>query len=166
MKKLIKQNHCDKSNIVSTICAVRTGLPLRTHFTALIVMTIIAMLVADAAQAADRDPFLPYTWSAPTGGNETTPGGGKIPSTNPLIDKPISSYKVIGVVISPTDAMAVMKARDKHEYFAYIGDPIGSEGGIIETINTEGITIGVGGKIVPLKVSNRFENQDEKTEQK
>lgn len=124
---------------------------------------VVVMVGHGIAIAADRDPFLPYTWSAPAGtGNDT---GGKDKSgeaVNPLIDKPISSYTVIGVVISPTDALAVLKSRDKHEYFAYVGDPIGSEGGVMETINTEGITVNINGKIVPLKVSNRFEMQDEK----
>lgn len=118
-----------------------------------------------SAHGADRDPFLPYTWSAPTG---TDVGGAakQAASTNPLVDKPVSSYRVIGVVVSPTDALAVLKARDKQEYFAYIGDPVGSEGGILETINTDGITVDIGGKIMSLKVSNRFESQDEKSDEK
>ena len=123
---------------------------------------IIAVLstFAHVTQAEERDPFLPYTWSAPAA---TDANGDKDATTSsPLIDKPLSAYTVIGVVVSPTDALAVLKSRDKHEYFAYIGDPVGSEGGVVETINTEGITVDIGGKILPLKVSNRFEIQDEK----
>ncbi len=123
------------------------------------IFSIVTVVGYGVALAQDRDPFTPYTWTAPAStdsADKTTDGA------NPLIDKPLSSYTVIGVVVSPTDALAVLKSRDKHEYFAYIGDKVGSEGGTLETISTEGITVDMAGKVVPLKVSNRFENQDEK----
>lgn len=126
-----------------------------------IALLAVIALFSVTAIAADRDPFMPYTWSSPSGA-EGTKVAGNAPSANPLVDKPLSSYKVIGVVVSPSDALAVIKSRDRREYFAYIGDPVGMEGGVISAINIEGITIDMSGKVVPLKVSNRFENQDEK----
>ncbi len=133
----------------------------------LIKLIIIAVIAGyGTAIAQDRDPFLPYTWSSPNNADTGAGGTKSSDSANPLVDKPVSAYTVIGVVISPTDALAVLKSRDKREYFAYIGDAIGSEGGIIETINTDGITVNISGKIVPLKVSNRFEMQDEKQTEK
>jgi len=113
------------------------------------------------AFAQSRDPFTPYAVSPPVAasvGKAVDPAEGN----NPLTDKPITAYTVIGVAISPTDAMAVLKSRDKHEYFAYIGDEVGSEGGKIETISSEGITVNINGKIVNLKVSNRLEIKDDK----
>lgn len=127
-------------------------------------MLVSTSLVCSAAYAADRDPFLPYTWSAPAGSDATA--SKTTDSSNPLVDKPLASYKVIGVVVSPTDALAVVKSRDKQEFFAYIGDPIGSEGGVLDSINTDGITVDIAGKTTSLKVSNRFENQDEKPDEK
>lgn len=119
----------------------------------------VAVIALSSANAAERDPFLPYTWSGPAGKDAANSDTSK--DVNPLVRKSLSSYKVIGVVVSPNDALAVLKTRDRGEYFVYVGDPIGSEGGIIETINSEGITVDIGGKIVSLKVSNRFESQDD-----
>ncbi len=129
---------------------------------------LLALITASGiAVAADRDPFLPYTWSTPAATTDTNSANINTDSKiSPLIDKPLSAYTVIGVVVSPNDALAVLKSRDKREYFAYIGDPVGSEGGVLETINTEGISVDMGGKIVTLKVSNRFEMQDEKQDEK
>jgi len=127
----------------------------------IIKMTFIVTLIAfGVANATERDPFLPYTWSAPQG-KESANSIASGRHVNPLVRKPLTSYTVIGVVVSPNDALAVIKGRDRSEYFAYIGDPIGSEGGMIETINTDGITVDISGKIVPLKISNRFESQDD-----
>lgn len=125
------------------------------------ILVFITITVYGAAMADERDPFQPYTWSAPSAA-DTKEIDKESAYTNPLTNKPLSAYTVIGVAISPTDALAVLKSRDKHEYFAYVGDRIGSEGGILKVISTEGITIDIGGKIVPLKISNRFEAQDEK----
>ena len=119
----------------------------------------ITFLSYSVANAAERDPFLPYTWSAPTTTDMINKAEKK--NVNPLIAQPITSYTVIGVVVSPNDALAVLKSRDRTEYFAYIGDPVGSEGGMIETINSDGITVDISGKIIPLRVSNRFESQDD-----
>ncbi len=126
----------------------------------------IAICGIGLAKAEERDPFKPYTWSAPASVSDakTAVNDGEV--STPLIDKPLTAYTVIGVVISPTDALAVLKSRDKHEYFAYIGDQVGSEGGKLETINTDGVTVNISGKIIPLKVSNRFETQDEKPNEK
>jgi Tfp pilus assembly protein PilP len=124
------------------------------------IIFVSALCIYSLAYATDRDPFKPYMSTPPI--NASDGAAVARDAASPLAEKPLSSYAVVGVVVSPNDAMAVLKSRDKHEYFAYIGDPIGSEGGVLETINTEGITVNMGGKIVSLKVSNRFENQDEK----
>lgn len=123
-------------------------------------MFFVTLVAYGTASAAERDPFLPYSWSAPSG-KDAANGTTDDKAVNPLITKPASSYTVIGVVVSPNDALAVLKSRDRNEYFAYIGDPVGSEGGIIETINSDGITVDISGKIIPLNVSNRFESQDD-----
>jgi Tfp pilus assembly protein PilP len=123
---------------------------------------LIAAMLYGAAYAENRDPFMPYTSPSAM---KVNPGAATVvakDASNPLTDKPVSSYNVIGVAISPTNALAVIKSRDKQGYFAYVGDDIGSEGGKIEAINSEGVTINIRGKIVNLKVSNRFEMQDEK----
>ncbi len=128
-----------------------------------IIFILSCLITTIAIAAEERDPFKPYTWSAPSGGEPVVSSnkGGEI--NNPLTDKPISAYTVVGVVVSPSEAIAVLKSRDKREYFAYIGDKIGIEGGIVSTIDTEGVTIDLGGKIIPMKISNRFEVQNDNT---
>lgn len=127
-----------------------------------VICIVLGVAFSNFANAEERDPFMPYTWSAPAGTEAAAKSASSANAATPLVDKPLSSYTVIGVVVSPSDALAVLKSRDRREYFAYIGDPVGMEGGVIATISIEGITVDMGGKVVPLKVSNRFENQDEK----
>lgn len=125
---------------------------------------IAASLSALTAQAeGERDPFMPFVWEQPATVQVQNPNDPSI-EANPLTEKPLSSYKLIGLVVSPTDAVAVIKSRDKREFFANIGDQVGSEGGIVDTISTEGITLDVNGKLVNLNVNNRFELQNEDSE--
>ncbi len=114
------------------------------------------------ALAQSRDPFTPYAPPVPAAGVSNLMAVDPRKIGNPLTEKPLSAYNVIGVAISRKNSLAVLKSRDKQEYFAYIGDEVGVEGGKIEKINSEGIAVNIAGKIINLKVSNRLEIQDEK----
>ncbi len=113
------------------------------------------------ADGVARDPFAPYAVEKP----KTTAAGdifdAAAPALTPLTERPLSSYQVIGVIVSPTDSVALIKSRDKRELFASIGDAMGSEGGKVEVISSEGITVDTNGKISNLTVSNRFDTPDE-----
>lgn len=122
----------------------------------------LLLLSFNIGNTEERNPFKPYIWSGPAN-NVDSKTISKDPNiSNPLTEKPLSSFTVIGVAISPTDSLAILKSRDKQEYFAYIGDDLGSEGGKIEDITPEGVSVNVNDKIIPLKVSNRFDTKDEK----
>ncbi|MCE3232256.1 MAG: Pilus assembly protein PilP [Rickettsiaceae bacterium] len=124
----------------------------------------IAILPAiAAAEGPERDPFTPYALSKPAlASAKQETAGEKGVSITPLTEDPLSSYKLTGLIISPRESIVLIQAHDKHEYFATAGDKLGSEGGVIHLVSTEGITVDVGGKLVDLTVNNnRFDIQNE-----
>jgi Tfp pilus assembly protein PilP len=122
---------------------------------------ILAMLITlpSLAFAGDRDPFAPYASaknSIPTAkkaDNDST--------VTPLTEDSLSAYKLVGLIVSPTDSIVLIRSSSNREYFASIGDKIGNEGGIIHKISTEGMTVDINGRIVDLTVNNRLEIQNE-----
>jgi len=82
-------------------------------------------------------------------------------NVTPLTKDPITSYQLAGVIISPTDSIALVRTLSKRDYFANIGDSIGNEGGVIDEMSSEGIIVDINGKLIPLTVSNRFDIQNE-----
>lgn len=126
----------------------------------IIALLLMAMLPGTVfAQTAERDPFMPFAWDKPVAVDVQDASKEDIDNT-PLTDNPITSYALIGVVVSPKDSIAVIKALDKAEYFAGVGDKIGSEGGVIDVITSEGITIDLNGRLIDLTVNNRFNGQN------
>lgn len=118
-------------------------------------------LPAIAFAGADRDPFAPFASAKPA----ITESSKQISTTGnsitPLTEDSLSSYKLMGLIVSPTDSVVLIQSSSKREYFAGIGDKIGNEGGIIHLISTDGITVDIDGKLVDLTVNNRFEIQNE-----
>lgn len=110
------------------------------------------------AQEAERDPFTPFVWEKPS--NVEIINKDQYNKT-PLTDKALADYRLIGVMVAPSEALALIKSKDKREFFVTTGDKIGIEGGTIHTISGEGISIDMDGKIIDLTVSNRFDTQNE-----
>lgn len=103
----------------------------------------------------------------------------------PLTRDPITSYQVAGIIIkhekependsendsesnydeysedSGMNSIALIRTKNKRDYFASIGDYIGNEGGIIDEITSEGIVVDINGRLRDLNVSNRFDIQNE-----
>ncbi len=111
------------------------------------------------ALAGDRDPFAPYA-SAKTA-IATTKQSESDSSITPLTEDSISAYKLVGLIVSPTDSIVLIRSSSNREYFASTGDKIGNEGGVIHKISTEGVTVDINGKLVDLTVNNRLEIQNE-----
>ncbi len=127
----------------------------------LVLLTVPYVVFAQESDPSDRDPFAPFVWEKPAAVEVREPTPGEMLKNNPLTSKPLSTYRVTGLIVSPTNAIAVIKTRTKHEYFANLGDPLGIEGGIIGVIDSDGVIVDINGKLVTINVSNRFEIQNE-----
>ena len=76
-------------------------------------------------------------------------------SLHPLLQHPVKSYILMGVVISKTVKIALIRANNGEEYFIRVGDLLGSDEGTITDINGSGIEGSEENKIVSLAVRNR-----------
>ena len=76
-------------------------------------------------------------------------------SLHPLLQHPVKSYILMGVVISETVKIALIRANNGEEYFIRVGDLLGNAEGTITDINGSGIEVSEENKIVSLAVRNR-----------
>lgn len=113
------------------------------------------LLPVTMAYAAERDPFQPATWA----NNKDSKSDAKDEKTflRPLEANPLRAYVVVGIVVSDSKAIAVIKSPDGKDHFVNVGDAIGSEGGHIEAISSEGITVNTANSRVTIPVSNKIE---------
>lgn len=123
----------------------------------LIMVGLVAWL--QSAFAQNRDPFSPYMFEAPVAEveEEVHDGGSTV---RPLNEEPLKSYRLIGVMVSPEKSVAVIHSPDRREYFVKTGDALGNEGGIIDAMSVEGISVNQKDEIVNMKVTNKFEIQN------
>ncbi len=76
-------------------------------------------------------------------------------SLHPLLQHPVNSYILMGVVISKTVKIALIRANNGEEYFIRVGDLLGNAEGTITDINGSGIEVSEENKVVSLAVRNR-----------
>jgi len=76
-------------------------------------------------------------------------------SLHPLLQHPVKSYILMGVVISKTVKIGLIRANNGEEYFIREGDLLGSDEGTITDINVSGIEVSEENKVVSLAVRNR-----------
>ena len=76
-------------------------------------------------------------------------------SLHPLLQHPVKSYILMGVVISKTVKIALIRANNGEEYFIRVGDLLGNDEGTITDINGSGIEVSEENKVVSLAVRNR-----------
>ena len=81
-------------------------------------------------------------------------------SLHPLLQHPVKSYILMGVVISKTVKIALIRANNGAEYFIREGDLLGNAEGIITDINAIGIEVTEENKPVTLAVRNRSESHE------
>tara|TARA_B100001564_G_C20654929_1_gene678683 strand:- start:1763 stop:2173 length:411 start_codon:yes stop_codon:yes gene_type:complete len=132
------------------------------YLTLTLTCLFVLAIQAQAAASDSRDPFSPYnTWNTPSASGEAETDKNKHANKPPIERDPVRTYAVIGLIVSPDNAVAVVKSLNNHEFFVQVGDHIGNEGGVIESIHTDGITVDTGSSIVTLNVSNNFEIPNE-----
>ena len=76
-------------------------------------------------------------------------------SLHPLLQHPVKSYILMGVVISKTVKIGLIRANNGEEYFIRVGDLLGNAEGKITDINGFGIEVTEENKVVSLAVRNR-----------
>ena len=76
-------------------------------------------------------------------------------SLHPLLQHPVKSYILMGVVISKTVKIALIRANNGEEYFVREGDLLGNAEGTITDINGIGVEVTEENKVVSLPVRNR-----------
>jgi Tfp pilus assembly protein PilP len=119
------------------------------------------MAIPALSEAAGRDPFTPFQQGKqPTDTDDVKSEEVETAFVTPLTKDPLSYYQLAGVIISPWDSFVLIKSMDKREHFATIGDSLGKEGGVIDLISVDGITVDIDGKLINLTVTNRFDIND------
>jgi len=76
-------------------------------------------------------------------------------SLHPLLQHPVKSYILMGVVISKAVKVGLIRANNGEEYFIRLGDLLGNADGTITDINGSGIEVSEANKVVSLAVRNR-----------
>jgi type IV pilus assembly protein PilP len=76
-------------------------------------------------------------------------------SVHPLLQHPVKSYILMGVVISKKVKIALIRANNGEEYFIRVGDLLGNAEGTITDINGIGVEVTEENKVVSLPVRNR-----------
>ena len=76
-------------------------------------------------------------------------------SLHPLLQHPVKSYILMGVVISKTVKIGLIRANNGEEYFIRVGDLLGNAEGKITDINGFGVEVTEENKVVSLVVRNR-----------
>jgi len=74
---------------------------------------------------------------------------------HPLVQSPVLSNTLIGVMISPSMKIAYIQTASGEEYFVRVGDKLGSANGSISDININGIEVEEDSKFISLAVRNR-----------
>lgn len=134
--------------------------PMNKMLTYLFIILLPVLVLA----AQERDPFAPYMWDQPStpGSNVgSAPEVGEDEVVNPLLRGPLSSFRLTGLMVAPHDAIAVLKGRDKVDYFVTVGDTVGIEKGIVESISRKGVVVNMDGDFITLSVQNSFELQND-----
>ena len=126
---------------------------------ALSLCAMLASLVVALPQAEARDPFQPALWSPKkVKKQEENPERNNTQSLHfPLTENALAAYILVGVALSKDQAFAVVKAPDKKDYFIKTGAALGNEGGTIQAISSDGISVNTHSTLVTIPVSNKIE---------
>ena len=81
-------------------------------------------------------------------------------NVHPLLQHPVKSYILMGVVFSKTVKIGLIRANNGEEYFVRVGDLLGNAEGTITVINGIGVEVTEENKVVSLPVRNRSASND------
>lgn len=119
----------------------------------------VVLLINSQPASAERDPFAPYVSpdasatkaaSAPVVKRDTS-----TPNIVQLDKYALSSYSLIGIIVSPDTSIAVVRGPDQQEYYVTVGDQLGKEGGVIEEVTIDRMVVENKDDVITLQVSNK-----------
>lgn len=119
----------------------------------LVALTSIPM----SLNAQTRDPFAPAGGVVKAIKNAVGAEATPTQALNPSTAYKLTSYKLVGVIVSEKGKLAVVKAMNGIDYILNQGDMLGSEGGKISQINIDNIKVKNSEDEVTLGVSNKIE---------
>ena len=76
-------------------------------------------------------------------------------NVHPLVQHPVKSYILMGVVTSKIVKIGLIRANNGEEYFVRVGDLLGNAEGTITVINGIGVEVTEENKVISLPVRNR-----------
>lgn len=100
------------------------------------------------------NPFDPIVGDS-GGGHAMDGSAAEYSDLHPLLQSPVSSYILMGVIVAPTSAVALVREPSGQEFFIHTGDMLGNNGGVITVIFSSGIEVEEGEEIFMLNVRNR-----------
>ncbi|HIF59027.1 MAG TPA: hypothetical protein EYQ26_05980 [Rhodospirillales bacterium] len=108
------------------------------------------------------NPFAPIVDDS--GGGEARNGSvSEYIDAHPLLQNHVSSYILMGVIVSPNWAVAMVRDLSGQEFFVRTGDKLGNNEGVISAIFSSGLEVKEDGEIFILNVKNRsarFEKEE------
>jgi Tfp pilus assembly protein PilP len=100
------------------------------------------------------NPFVPIEGGS--GGGEARDGSvSEYIHTHPLLQNPVPSYILMGVIVSANWAVAMVRDLSGQEFFVRTGDKLGNNEGVISAIFSSGLEVEQEGEIFILNVKNR-----------
>jgi len=81
-------------------------------------------------------------------------------AVHPLLRYPVESVTLMGLMVSPTLKVAIIRLQDGNEYFIRLGDRLGDASGTVTDIKSSSIEVTEAGEIVSVEVRNRSVNDE------
>lgn len=83
-------------------------------------------------------------------------------TVHPMLRWPVESVTLMGLMVSPSLKVAIIRLQDGGEYFIRLGDKLGDAKGTVTDIKSSSIEVTQAGEIVIVEVRNRsVSNEDE-----
>ncbi len=100
------------------------------------------------------NPFAPLVDDS-GGGNARDGSVSEYIDAHPLLQNHVSSYILMGVIVSPNWAVAMVRDLSGQEFFVRTGDKLGNNEGVISAIFSSGLEVEQEGEFFILNVKNR-----------
>ena len=81
-------------------------------------------------------------------------------TVHPLLRFPVGSVTLMGLMVSPSLKVAIIRLQDGGEYFIRLGDRLGDASGTVTDIKSSSIEVTEAGEIVSVEVRNRSVNNE------
>ena len=81
-------------------------------------------------------------------------------TVHPLLRFPVETVTLMGLMVSPSLKVAIIRLEDGNEYFIRLGDRLGNASGTVTDIKSSSIEVTEAGEVVSVEVRNRSVNDE------